>query len=60
VLLRVGVSSGEATREDDDLYGPPVVEAARLCAAAAAGQILVSEVVRLLARGKGHTFTSVG
>ena len=60
VQIRVGVSSGEATRENGDLYGPPVVEAARLCAAAAAGQILVSEVVRLLARGKGHTFTSVG
>src|SRR5882672_2175187 len=30
------------------------------CAAAAAGQILVSDVVRLLARGKGQTFTAVG
>ncbi|HWQ28903.1 MAG TPA: adenylate/guanylate cyclase domain-containing protein, partial [Dehalococcoidia bacterium] len=30
--IRVGVSSGEAAEEDDDLYGPPVVEAARLCA----------------------------
>ena len=39
---------------------PPVVEAARLCAAATAGQILVSDVVRLLARGKGHTFTPLG
>ncbi len=58
--IRVGVSSGEATHEDSDLYGPPVVEAARLCAAATAGQILVSDVVRLLARGKGHAFTSVG
>ena len=58
--LRVGVSSGEATRDNNDLFGGPVVEAARLCAAAAAGQILVSEVVRLLARGKGHRFTSVG
>jgi class 3 adenylate cyclase len=28
--------------------------------AAAAGQILVSDLVRMLARGKGHTFTSVG
>lgn len=58
--IRVGVSSGEATNEDSDLYGPPVVEAARLCAAAAAGQILVSDLVRMLARGKGHTFSSVG
>ena len=35
--IRVGVSSGEATHEDRDLFGPPVVEASRLCAAAAAG-----------------------
>jgi class 3 adenylate cyclase len=58
--IRVGISSGEATHEDRDLYGPPVVEAARLCAAASAGQILVSDVVRVLARGKGHTFTPLG
>src|SRR5215470_7128112 len=58
--IRIGISSGEATHEERDLYGPPVVEASRLCAAAAAGQILVSDVVRLLARGRGHTFTSVG
>ncbi len=60
LTIRVGASSGEATREDDDFYGPPVVEAARLCAAASPGQILVSDVVRTLARGRGHQFTSVG
>lgn len=60
VQIRVGVSVGEATREDHDLYGHPVVEAARLCAAAAAGQVLVSDVVRALARGRGHTFIAVG
>lgn len=58
--IRIGISSGEATRDGDDLYGPPVVEAARLCAEASAGQILVSDVVRSLTRGKGHRFTSVG
>lgn len=58
--IRIGVSSGEASKEGGDLYGPPVVEASRLCAAASAGQILVSDVVRSLARGKGHRFTSVG
>ena len=31
--LRVGLSGGEVTREDDDYFGDPVVEAARLCAA---------------------------
>ena len=58
--IRIGVSSGEATLDGDDLYGPPVVEASRLCAAASAQQILVSDVVRSLTRGRGHRFTSVG
>jgi class 3 adenylate cyclase/tetratricopeptide (TPR) repeat protein len=58
--IRVGVSTGEATEENRDLFGSPVVEAARLCAVAAAGQIVISDVVRSLARGRGHTFTSLG
>ncbi len=32
VGLRVGLSGGEVSREDDDYFGDPVVEAARLCA----------------------------
>jgi class 3 adenylate cyclase len=60
LTIRIGASSGEATREDHDLYGPPVVEASRLCAAASAGQILASDVVRALARGRGHKFTPIG
>ena len=35
--IRVGMSSGEATHDNQDLFGPPVVEASRLCAAAASG-----------------------
>ena len=31
--LRVGLAGGEVTREDDDYFGDPVIEAARLCAA---------------------------
>src|SRR5215468_1373806 len=42
VQIRVGVSTGEATEENGDLFGSPVVEAARLCAVAAAGQIVIS------------------
>ena len=60
VQIRIGISSGEATHENGDLFGTPVVEAARLCAVAAGGQIVVSDVVRSLARGRGHTFTSLG
>ncbi len=31
VSIRVGVSAGDASKEDDDWYGAPVVESARLC-----------------------------
>jgi len=49
VGLRVGVAVGEVTRtEDGDAFGIPVVTAARLCGAADAGQVLVSDVIRLL------------
>src|SRR3954465_3532921 len=40
VGLRVGLSGGEVTREDDDYFGDPVIEAARLCARCGGGQIL--------------------
>ena len=59
--LRVGVSAGEATREADDYFGDPVIEAARLCAKAEGGQILVADLVRAMAgRRVSHEFLSVG
>jgi class 3 adenylate cyclase/tetratricopeptide (TPR) repeat protein len=59
--LRVGLSSGEATREADDYFGDPIIEAARLCAQAEGGQILASDLVRANAgRRSSHTFTSLG
>ncbi len=60
--LRVGISSGDVdVAEDDDIHGTAVVEAARLCAAATGGQILVTETVRALAGSRGgHAFTSLG
>jgi class 3 adenylate cyclase/tetratricopeptide (TPR) repeat protein len=59
--LRVGLSAGEVTRESDDYFGDPVIEAARLCAHASAGQILVAELVRAVAgRRSSHTFVPVG
>ncbi|MDP9071846.1 MAG: AAA family ATPase [Actinomycetota bacterium] len=61
LAVRVGVSVGEATREGEDWFGTPVVEASRLCAAARGGQILVSEMVRaLVGRRGGHNFAAVG
>src|ERR1700726_307810 len=59
--LRVGLSAGEATRETDDYFGDPVVEAARLCARAEAGQILATDLVRANAgRRAQHAFSSLG
>src|SRR3954451_12999325 len=49
LAMRVGISAGDATFEDDDWFGTPVVEASRLCHEAAGGQILVSDLVRMLA-----------
>lgn len=47
--IRVGISSGDVSVNEDDLHGLPVVEAARLCAQAGGGQILVADQTRLLA-----------
>lgn len=59
--VRVGISTGEATSEDGDYFGDPVVEAARLCASAEGGQILAAEIVRALAgRRTPCTFRPVG
>ncbi len=61
IQMRVGVSAGDATFEDDDWFGNPVVEAARLCSAAAGGQILISDIVRVLAGTRSaHQVTPVG
>ena len=59
--VRIGLSLGEATVEDGDYFGEPVVEAARLCAHAAGGQIVVNALVRQLAGSRdGHRFRSLG
>src|SRR6266568_8915218 len=42
LAIRVGLSVGESAREGSDYFGTPVVEAARLCAAAEGGQILTT------------------
>ena len=61
LLIRVGISSGDVIWEDGDCFGTPVVEASRLCGIAAGGQIIVSDVVRLLAGSRGdHQFSAIG
>jgi class 3 adenylate cyclase/tetratricopeptide (TPR) repeat protein len=49
VSVRVGLNAGEVNEEDGDLYGESVNAAARIAAAAGGGEILCSDVVRLLA-----------
>ena len=58
--VRIGLSAGDVSFEEGDCFGTPVIEAARLCAAASGGQILAAEMVRWLVRGGGDRFSSVG
>ncbi len=59
--VRIGMATGEATEEDGDYFGDPVVEAARLCAQADGGQILATEIVKAMAgRHATQEFISVG
>ena len=61
IVLRVGISAGDARAEGDDLFGTPVVEAARLCSAANGGQIVVAALVRQLAGTRGgYEFDPIG
>ena len=61
LALRIGVDVGEPIREDNDLFGAPVILARRLCDAAKGGQIVVSGLVRALIGGRGdHEFDSLG
>jgi class 3 adenylate cyclase/DNA-binding CsgD family transcriptional regulator/tetratricopeptide (TPR) repeat protein len=46
--LRIGIASGDADVEGQDYFGRPVIEASRLCDAASAGQVLMSDLVRML------------
>ena len=46
IHVRIGLDSGEPVEDSNDLFGSTVQLAARLCAEAAADQILVSENIR--------------
>jgi class 3 adenylate cyclase/tetratricopeptide (TPR) repeat protein len=59
--VRIGVSTGEASVDDGDYFGDPVIEASRLCALARGGQILATEMVKAMAgRHAAQEFASVG
>jgi len=63
--VRIGLNAGEPIAEDDpdgrgDLFGTAVIRAARIAALAQGGEILVANVVRELAEGKGFMFGDRG
>jgi class 3 adenylate cyclase len=61
LAVRVGLSVGEVTFEGGDVFGSPVVEAARLVGAAEPGQILATAIARALAGGRaGVAFVDLG
>lgn len=58
--LRVGISAGEPVAESNDIFGAAVSMAARICAHAGPGQVLVSGAVKDLAIGKPFSFVDQG
>jgi class 3 adenylate cyclase len=60
LAMRVGVALGDVTSDRGDVFGMPVVEAVRLCDAASGGQILATDLVRIIGGRGGHAFRPVG
>lgn len=59
--IRIGLALGDLSFEEDDVFGTPVVQAARLVAAVHPGQILVTDLVRMVAEGRtGAAFFDKG
>jgi class 3 adenylate cyclase len=60
MYLRIGISAGEPIEEYGDLFGSAVQLAARICAHAEPGRILVAQVVRDQYPGKAQSFCGLG
>ena len=60
IRVRIGLNAGEPIAEDEDLFGTAVIMAARIAAQAQGGEILVANVVKELAAGKGFLFADRG
>ncbi|MEY2468432.1 MAG: hypothetical protein QOF21_1130, partial [Actinomycetota bacterium] len=58
--VRIGINAGEPVSDDDDLHGLVVSTTSRICDQGEGGDIIVSNVVRELAVGKGFTFEDRG
>ena len=54
--MRIGLAAGEPVRRNDDIFGSTVNLASRICDAADAGHILVSDTVYDLGSKAGFTF----
>ena len=61
LAIRIGISLGDVTTEDGDVFGTPVIEAARLVETAQPGQILATAIVQVVAGGRAEVrFTDIG
>lgn len=49
IKVRIGLNTGDISRQAEDVYGTAVNAAARICGKAQAGQILISQTVKELA-----------
>ncbi len=58
--VSIRLNAGEPIAEEEDLFGTAVHLAARVCAQAQPGQIMVADVVQQLAAGKGFHFAEQG
>jgi class 3 adenylate cyclase len=58
--IRIGINSGEAIAEENDLFGTVVQLAARVCAQAGGDEILVSQNTKNTYAGSRANFTSQG
>jgi class 3 adenylate cyclase len=60
IRVRIGLNAGEPVADEKDLFGTAVQLAARICAHAEPGQILLPEGVRHLVAGKVFLFADIG
>lgn len=61
VGVRIGIATGEATQDQGDWFGTPVVEAARLCALAGTNESWATGLVQVLAGSQANArFVSIG
>jgi class 3 adenylate cyclase len=57
--VRIGAAAGEPIERDNDFFGTTVNLAARLCAHAEPGKVLVTNGIAELCLGKGLSFASM-